>query len=239
MYLGEQRSFTATQLYAMYLGKLRDIAHAESKAPVNNVVIAVPGWYTDVQRRAVLDAAEIAGLNALKLINEGTATAFGYGITKTDLPAPEDKARTVAFVDIGHSHYTVTIAAFNRAGVSIKAAAYDRHFGGRDIDYALVQHFATVFQSKYKIDVMSNKKAIFRLQVAVERLKKILSANLQAPLSVESIMDDIDASAVMTRDEFEGLIQDVLSRTEAPLQAALAQSGLTKDDIDFVELVGG
>jgi len=238
-FLGKQRTFTATQLYGMYLAKLRDIAHVESKAPVNNVVIAVPGWYTDVQRRAVLDAAEIAGLNALRLINEGTATAFGYGITKTDLPAPEEKARNVAFIDIGHSDYSVTIASFSKTGLTVKAAAYDRHFGGRDLDYALVEYFAEEFKTKYKIDVMSNQKAVFRLQVAVERLKKILSANIQAPLNVESIMDDIDASSSLTRETFENLIAHLLDRTLAPLETAIAESGFTKDDIDAIELIGG
>lgn len=206
---------------------------------VNNVVIAVPGWYTDVQRRAVLDAAEIANLNPLRLINDGTAIAFGYGITKADLPAPEEKPRTVAFVDIGHSDYSVTIASFNKTGCTIKSAAYDRHFGGRNLDLALVEHFAKEFSTKYKMDVASNKKAVFRLTAACERLKKVLSANSAAPINVESLMNDIDASSSLTREDFEGLVSSLLERTTVPLEAALQQSGLTRDDIDFIELVGG
>ena len=86
----------------MYLAKLRDITANELKTGVQDVVIAVPGWYTDIQRRALLDAASIAGLNALRLINDTTATALGYGITKSDLPEAENP-RHVAFVDMGHS----------------------------------------------------------------------------------------------------------------------------------------
>ena len=223
----------------MYLGKLRDIAKIESKAAVNDVVIAVPGWYTNIQRQAVLDAAEIAGLNALRLINDGTATALGYGITKTDLPEVTEKPRYVAFVDIGHSDYSVTIAAYSKAQLVIKAAAYDRHFGGRDLDYALTQYFAEEFKGKYKIDVMSNPKAIFRLQTAVEKLKKVLSANISAPINVESIMEDIDASSSLTREKLEELVAPFLERAMTPLEKALKDSGLEKEDIDAVELIGG
>lgn len=223
----------------MFLGRLRDTAAKELKTAVNDVVIAVPVWYTDIQRRAVIDAAEIAGLNPLRLINDTTATALGYGITKTDLPAVEEPPRYIAFVDIGHSDYSVSIVAFNKGSLIVKSTAFDRHFGGRDLDYALVQHFATEFKSKYKIDVLSNKKALFRLSAAVEKLKKILSANAAAPLSVESIMEDIDASSTLTRDEFEGLIAPLLERTISPLERALAEAGIDKDQIEAVELVGG
>ncbi|POV94575.1 hypothetical protein PSTT_16776 [Puccinia striiformis] len=221
------------------LGRLRDTAQAELKANVNDVVIAVPGWYTDAQRRAVLDAAEIANLHPLRLINELTATALGYGITKTDLPAPEEKPRYVAFVDIGHSQYQVAIVAFSKGALHVKGFAYDHHFGGRDLDYALLKHFASEFKEKYKIDVLSNKKAIFRLAAAVEKLKKVLSANAQAPLNVESLMNDIDATSSFTREAFEELIAPLLERTIAPLERALAQADISKDDIETVELIGG
>ncbi|WAQ84911.1 hypothetical protein PtA15_5A484 [Puccinia triticina] len=238
-YLGEEQVLSATQLYAALLGRLRDTAQAELKANVNDVVIAVPGWYTDVQRRAVLDAAEIANLHPLRLINELTATALGYGITKTDLPSPEEKPRYVAFVDIGHSQYQVAIVAFSKGALHVKGFAYDHHFGGRDLDYALLKHFAAEFKEKYKIDVLSNKKAIFRLAAAVEKLKKVLSANAQAPLNVESLMNDIDASSSYTREAFEELISPLLERTIAPLERALAQADISKDDIETVELIGG
>lgn len=238
-YLGEKTTFSATQLYAMYLAKLRDTAALELKSAVNDVTIAVPVWYTEAQRRAVLDAAEIAGLNCLRLINDTTATALGYGITKTDLPAKEEPSKNIAFVDIGHSDYSVSIVSFNKGQLVVRSTAFDRHFGGRDLDLALVKHFAKEFETKYKIDVLSNKKATFRLSAAVEKLKKILSANPLAPLSVESIMNDIDASSTMEREQFEELIAPLLERATAPLEQALAASGLTKEDIEAVELVGG
>ncbi|KAI0066186.1 heat shock protein 70 [Artomyces pyxidatus] len=237
-YLGEQAKFSATQLVGMYLAKLRDIAATELKNGVSDVVIAVPGWYTDIQRRAVLDAATIAGLNPLRLITDTTAVAFGYGITKSDLPEPESP-RHVVFVDVGHSSLSVAVVAFSKGQLTVKSTAYEPHLGGRDIDFALVQHFAEEFKAKYKIDVLSNPKATFRLYASAEKLKKILSANAEAPLSVESIMNDVDASSKLSRDEYEGLIAHVLDRIPAPLQQALAESGLTLEQVDAVELVGG
>ncbi|KAG1889926.1 heat shock protein 70 family [Suillus subluteus] len=237
-YRGEKQIFSATQLVAMYFGKLRDITANELKTAVSDLVIAVPGWYTDIQRRAVLDAAQIAGLNALRLINDATAVALGYGITKLDLPEPENP-RHVMFVDVGHSSMSVSVVAFSKGQLSVKAAAYDRHLGGRDIDYALIQYFAAEFNAKYHIDVLSNPKATFRLLSGCEKLKKILSANNEAPLNVESLMNDIDASSKLNRETYEELISGVLDRIAVPLQQALAESQLTIDDIDTVELVGG
>ncbi|POW11773.1 hypothetical protein PSTT_05020 [Puccinia striiformis] len=231
-YLGEDQVLSATQLYAALLGRLRDTAQAELKANVNDVVIAVPA-------ESRLRCCRNRQPPPLRLINELTATALGYGITKTDLPAPEEKPRYVAFVDIGHSQYQVAIVAFSKGALHVKGFAYDHHFGGRDLDYALLKHFASEFKEKYKIDVLSNKKAIFRLAAAVEKLKKVLSANAQAPLNVESLMNDIDATSSFTREAFEELIAPLLERTIAPLERALAQADISKDDIETVELIGG
>lgn len=222
----------------MYLGRLRDIAAKELKTGVSDVVLAIPGWYTDVQRRALLSAAAIAGLNPLRLIPDHTAVAFGYGITKSYLPEAENP-RHVVFVDIGHSSMSVAVVAFSKGQLTVKSAAYDTHLGGRDIDYALVRHFSEEFKTKYNIDVLSNPKATFRLYASAEKLKKILSANAEAPLSVESIMNDIDASSKLTREKYEQLIVDVLDRIPAPLQHAVEESGLTIEQIDAIELVGG
>lgn len=236
---GETHEFSATQLMAMFLGNLRDTASAENNGTaVSDVVISTPAWFTDVQRRAMLDAADIAGLNTLRLINDTTATALGYGITKTDLPEA-DEPRNVVFCDIGHSSYQVSVVAFVKGELTILGTAQDRHFGGRDFDRALVNHFAKVFADKYKIDVFSNRKAVFRLSQAAERLKKVLSANTFAPINVESLMNDIDASGELKREEFEELIAPWLERVQVPLEAALAQSGLSKDEIHSIELVGG
>lgn len=248
-YMGEKQKFTATQLLAMFLTKVKQTTSAELKLPVSDIVLGVPAWYTDAQRRSMIDAAEIAGLKLLRLINDSTAVALGYGITKTDLPdttttnddgtTSPNKPRRVAFVDIGHSNYTCSIVEFFKGQLSVKATAYDRHFGGRNFDKALVDHFAAEFKEKFKIDINENPKAKVRVAAACEKLKKILSANSNGPISIESLMNDVDVRGNITRDEFEKLIGPLLDRAKEPLQRALTEAGLTTADIDTVEMVGG
>ncbi|KAK6336996.1 adenyl-nucleotide exchange factor sse1 [Orbilia javanica] len=223
----------------MYLTKIKATASAELKLPVSDIVISVPAWFTDAQRRAILDASEVAGLKTLRLMNDTTAAALGYGITKIDLPTAEEKPRRVAFVDIGYSNYTVSIVSFRKGELTVLSTAYDRHFGGRDFDKAIVEHFAAEFKEKFKIDVMSNPKAYTRLMTGVEKLKKVLSANAQAPLNVESIMNDIDVRGMLKREELEELVKPLLDRATVPLQQALDDAGLKTSDIDFIELIGG
>ncbi|KAF2849798.1 heat shock protein Hsp88 [Plenodomus tracheiphilus IPT5] len=238
-YLGKKEQFTATQITAMFLTRMKATASAELKLPVADVVLSCPVWYTDAQRRAILDAADIAGLKCLRLINDNTAVALGYGITKLDLPAPEEKPRRVVFVNIGHSNYTATVVEFRKGELAVKSSAWDRHFGGRYIDKALVEHFAKEFQEKYKINVMENGKARFRLAAGVEKLKKVLSANNAAPLNVESIMNDVDVRGMLKREELEELMAPLLERATAPIEQALAEAKLTPADIDAIEMVGG
>lgn len=237
-YLGKEEEFTATQLLASFLTKVKQITSADSKgSAVSDVVISVPGWFTEAQRRSILDAAEISGLNCLRLMNDTTCSALGFGITKTDLP--EDKARNVAIVDVGHSNMSVAIVAFKKGQLTVLSTAYERHLGGRDFDKTIADHFTQVFKEKYKIDVNSNPKALHRVYAGVEKVKKILSANMAAPLNIESVMNDIDVSAMLKREELEELVAPVLARLTAPLEKALSDAKLTADDIHSVEMVGG
>ncbi|KAL8859249.1 MAG: hypothetical protein Q9178_004187 [Gyalolechia marmorata] len=238
-YLGNKEQFTATQLVSMFFNKIKSTASAELKLPVSDVVVSVPPWFTDAQRRSILDAAEIAQLKLLRLINDTTATALGYGITKLDLPTAEEKPRRVVFIDIGHSNYSCSVVEFKKGELNVKSTAYDRHFGGRDFDKALVDHFAKEFKEKYKIDITTNPKALVRVATAAEKMKKILSANAQAPLSIESLMNDVDVSSMMKRDQLEELIQPLLDRATVPLEQALAEAKLKPEDIDSIEMVGG
>ncbi|CCC08173.1 hypothetical protein SMACR_01721 [Sordaria macrospora] len=238
-YLGEKRQFTSTELIAMFLSKIKQTTQAEVKVAVQELVMSVPAWFTDKQRRSLMDAAEIAGLRPLRLINDTTAAALGWGITKLDLPAPEEKPRRVAFVDVGYSNYTCSIVEFKKGELAVKATAYERHFGGRNFDKALLDHLQKEFLGKYKIDIFTNPKAVCRVLAAAEKLKKILSANQQAPLNIESLMNDIDVRAMITRQEFEAMVEPLLAKVHVPLEQALADAKLTKEDIDIVEVVGG
>ncbi|KAK5118780.1 Heat shock protein hsp88 [Meristemomyces frigidus] len=238
-YMGKKEKFTATQLAAMFLTRAKQTASAELRLPVNDMVVSVPAWYTDAQRRALLDAAEIAGIKVLRLINETTATALGYGITKLDLPGPEEKPRRTMFIDIGHSNYTASVCEFRKGELKVISTACDRHFGGRNFDKALIDHFRAEFKEKFKIDIFENAKAKVRVAAAVEKVKKILSANAGAPLNIESLMNDVDVRGFLKREELEDLVRPLLDRATVPLEQALAEARLKAEDIDFVELVGG
>lgn len=237
-YLGEQQEFTSTQLAAMYINKIKDITHKETKGNIVDICLSVPVWYTEKQRRAASDACKIAGLNPVRIVNEVTAAAVGYGVFKAN-DLPEDEPRKVAFIDIGHSSFQVSIAAVKKGELKVLGSAYDKHFGGRDFDLAIANHFAAEFKDKYKIDVTENPKAYYRVLTASEKLKKVLSANTQAPFNIESVMNDVDVSSSLTRETLEEFVQPLLDRVHIPIETALKDAGLTAADIDSVELIGG
>ncbi|CAA7013871.1 unnamed protein product [Microthlaspi erraticum] len=235
-YLGEKRAFTPTQVMGMMLANLKGIAEKNLNAAVVDCCIGIPVYFTDLQRRAVLDAATIAGLHPLHLIHETTATALAYGIYKTDLP--ESEPLNVAFIDVGHSSMQVCIAGFKKGQLKVLSHAFDRSLGGRDFDEALFNHFAAKFKEEYKIDVYQNAKASLRLRAACEKVKKVLSANPVAPLNIECLMDEKDVRGVMKRDEFEEISIPILERVKRPLEKALADAGLGIEDVHMVEVVG-
>uniref|UniRef100_A0A672RRS2 Heat shock 70 kDa protein 4-like n=1 Tax=Sinocyclocheilus grahami TaxID=75366 RepID=A0A672RRS2_SINGR len=215
MYLEEEKVFSIEQITAMLLSKLKETAESALKKPVADCVISVPCFYTDAERRSVIDAAQIAGLNCLRLMNETTAVALAYGIYKQDLPAPEEKPRTVVFVDIGHSGYQVSVCAFNKGKLKILATAFDPEMGGKDFDERLVRHFCEEFAVKYKLDVKSKPRALVRLYQECEKLKKLMSANSSdLPLNIECFMNDIDVSGKLNRARPIYRLADIIGRYE-------------------------
>ncbi|KAL5975145.1 hypothetical protein ACLOJK_031824 [Asimina triloba] len=235
-YLGETRTFTPTQLFGMALSDLKTIAEKNLNAAVVDCCIGIPVYFTDLQRRAVLDAATIAGLHPLRLIHETTATALAYGIYKTDLP--ENDQLNVAFVDVGHASMQVCIAGFKKGQLKVLAHSYDRCLGGRDFDEVLFRHFAAKFKEEYKMDVYQNARACHRLRTACEKLKKMLSANPEAPLNIECLMDEKDVRGFIKREEFEKICVPILERVKSPLEKALTEAGLGVENIHSVEVVG-
>uniref|UniRef100_A0A3Q3W9V8 Uncharacterized protein n=1 Tax=Mola mola TaxID=94237 RepID=A0A3Q3W9V8_MOLML len=240
MYMEEEKVFSIEQVTAMLLTKLKETAENALKKPVADCVVSVPCYYTDAERRSVVDAAQIAGLNCLRLMNETTAVALAYGIYKQDLPAPEEKARNVVFVDLGHSGYQTSVCAFNKGKLKILSTACDPELGGKDFDEVLVKYFCEEFAKKYKLDVKTKPRALVRLYQECEKLKKLMSANSSdLPLNIECFMNDIDVSGKLNRGQFEEMCADILARVEPPLQSLLENTKLKKEDIYAVEIVGG
>ncbi|PON51510.1 Heat shock protein 70 family [Parasponia andersonii] len=235
-YLGRTHSFTPVQIMAMLFAHLKDLAEKNLEMPVSDCVIGIPSYFTDLQRRAYLDAATISGLKPLRLMHDCTATALSYGIYKTDFFA--SGPTYVAFVDIGQCDTQVSIASFEAGHMKILSHTFDRSVGGRDFDEVLFRHFSVLFKEQYHIDVYSNVKACIRLRTACEKLKKVLSANAEAPLNIECLMDEKDVKGFIKRDEFEKLTSELLERIVIPCNKALADAGLTVDKIHSVELVG-
>lgn len=238
-YLDQDYVFSPEQLTAMLFTKLKDTSAAALQTQINDCVITVPFYYTNAERRALLDAASIAGLNVLRLMNETTATALSFGFYRTDLPAENEKPRNVIFVDCGHSAIQVSACAFNKSKLKMLAAACEQ-IGGRDFDARLAEHFSKEFITKYKIDPRTNKRAWLRLLTEVEKLKKQMSANsTKLPLGIECFMNDIDVSSHMQRADFEVMCADLFKRVEDTMNKCLKDSKLSIEDIHSVEIVGG
>uniref|UniRef100_A0A671TQF8 Heat shock protein 4a n=1 Tax=Sparus aurata TaxID=8175 RepID=A0A671TQF8_SPAAU len=239
MYMEEEKVFSIEQVTGMLLTKLKETAESALKKPVADCVISVPSYFTDAERRSVMDAAQIAGLNCLRLMNETTAVTLAYGIYKQDLPAPEEKPRIVVFVDVGHSGYQVSVCAFNKGKLKILATAFDPELGGNDFDTILVNYFCEEFGKKYKLDVRSKPRALVRLYQECEKLKKLMSANSSdLPLNIECFMNDIDVSSKLNRGQFEEMCAGLLAKVEGPLRSVMEQTKLKKEDIYAVEIVG-
>ncbi|XWS51874.1 hypothetical protein CRYUN_Cryun11dG0019500 [Craigia yunnanensis] len=235
-YLGETRRFTPVQIMAMLFAHLKYITETNLGLPVLDCVIGIPSYFTDLQRRAYLDAATIAGLKPLRLMHDCTATALGYGIYKTDFA--NAGLTYVAFLDIGHCDTQVSIVLFEAGDMRIVSHAFDSCLGGRDFDEILFGYFATHFKKQYNIDVYSNIRASIRLRAACEKLKKVLSANAEAPLNIECLMDEKDVKGLIRREEFEKLSSRLLERINIPCTKAITDAGLTVEKIHAVELVG-
>uniref|UniRef100_A0A4W3JPN9 Uncharacterized protein n=1 Tax=Callorhinchus milii TaxID=7868 RepID=A0A4W3JPN9_CALMI len=235
-YMDEDRVFAIEQVTGMLMTKLKETSESALRKPVADCVISVPSFFTDLERRSVIDAAQVAGLNCLRLMNDTTAVALAYGIYKQDLPTPEEKPRNVVFVDMGHSAYQVSICAFNKGKLKVLATAFDPYLGGRNFDEVLVEYFCEEFKTKYKLNVKSNIRAVLRLYQECEKLKKLMSANASdLPMNIECFMNDIDVSGKMNRPQFEELCASFLTRVEPPLKSIMEQF----EDIYSIEILGG
>lgn len=205
---GQKEVFLPEQVMAFYLKKLKTYFE-KAGMNSNEMVISVPNHATNVERQAYLDASEIAGIKCIRLMNEGTATALSYGFfRKADLD--ESKPRIVAFVDFGHSKLSVTIASFLRGKMKILGSHSDRNMGARKIDYPLFDMLAAEFAKKYGCDPRDSPRCRLRLLDSIEKMRKLLTANKEADVHCESLMEDEDLHRHFTRDELEGMMAPFL-----------------------------
>jgi len=236
-YKGASKVVSAVPVTAMFLTRLKDITEKWCQAKVADAVISVPAFFSDAQRQALLDAAKIAGISVLRVMNEHTATALAYGIYRSNDFDPE-KPMTVAFCSMGHSIFSVSIVQFVRGKLNVLCEKSDK-VGGRDMDECLMRAFAEQFKKKHGCDPLSSKKALYKLEDAVTKTKKVLSANSEATVNVECLMEDEDFASNMNRADFESMCQPMMDRVKAVLEGAKAMCSVPVEQIDIIEVVGG
>jgi heat shock protein 4 len=225
---------------AMVLHKLNEtVAAANDGLAARDVVLSVPVWYTDAQRAALLDAAAIANVRILRLMHEHLAAALSYGLYRTsELPENDKPPVVVIIADVGHSQTTAACVAFWRSRLEVRSVAFDRNLGGRNFDEALFQHFAKVFEERYRITVGEHKKAIARLRQQCEKVKRVLSANTQAHLNLDCFVNDIDVEAMIQRSDFEALVRPLAERVARVVKHVVA-GPQEVNAAQSIELIGG
>ncbi|CAG0880795.1 unnamed protein product [Cyprideis torosa] len=239
-YNNQNSEFTPEQISGMLFTKIRDITELAIGVRVQDCVVSVPSYFTDAERHAVMDAASIAGLNVLRLMNDTAAVALAYGITKQDLPGPEEQPRYTFFVDVGQSTTQIAGVEFNKGKLKVRSTVADPCLGGRDFDRVIAEYFAAEFKNTYRLDVCSSRRAWLRLLMECEKLKKYMSANTsELPLNIECFMEDKDVRSKMKRSVFEKLSEKLLHRLENLMHRCLQDSGLDPRQIHSVEIIGG
>eukprot|EP01038_Epipyxis_sp_PR26KG_P006796 gene6796-9309_t len=234
---------TAEHFLAMLLVKAKEISFkANNGVNIGDAVLAVPHWFTESQRRGILNACEIASLNCLKITNESNAIALSYGIFKSakQLFSVTDPVH-IMFIDLGYTGYCVTIVDFIQENMKVLSTVCSREIGGRIFDDIIIEFMAEAFEKKTKINVRGNIKALLKLQAGAEKAKKTLSpAGVnEANISVECLADDHDLNVILTREEFESRAASAVALLEGPILQALNEANLTKEQIHEIEIVGG
>lgn len=233
----DKKEYTAQEISARTLMKLKRDAEAYLGEPVTDAVITVPAYFNDAQRQATKEAGEIAGLNVLRIINEPTAAALAYGLDKGD------KEQTILVFDLGGGTFDVSLLEIGDGIVEVKATSGDNHLGGDDWDERIMNWLISEFRNAHGVDLSKDKMAMQRLREAAEKAKIELSSSLSTSVNLPYITASTDGplhlEASLTRAQFEELTRDLLDRTKAPFLAVLKDAGITVDKIDQVVLVGG
>jgi len=233
LFKGEKKVYSAEEISAMILGKMKEVAEAFLAEPVKKAVVTVPAYFNDAQRQATKDAGTISGLDVERIINEPTAAAIAYGLDQNS------KEQNILVYDLGGGTFDVSILTIDEGVFEVLATNGDTHLGGEDFDQRIMEHFLKVIKKKSGVDLSKDLRALSKLRREVEKAKRALSSNQQTKVVIESFINGEDFSETLTRARFEELNADLFKRTLKPLSIVLKDAGLKKSQIDEIVLVGG
>jgi L1 cell adhesion molecule like protein len=231
---GETKEFAPEEISSMVLTKMKEVAEGYLGKKVTDAVVTVPAYFNDSQRQATKDAASIAGLNCLRIINEPTAAAIAYGLDKN-----KEEDTNVLIFDLGGGTFDVSLLNIEGGIFEVKATAGDTHLGGEDFDARLLRHLAEEFKRKHKKDITGNARALRRLRSACERAKRTLSTTSQTSVEIDSLFEGIDFYTSITRARFEELNADLFRKCMEPVEQVIKDAKMDKSKIDEIVLVGG
>ncbi len=227
--------YSPLEISAMILQKLKTDAEAYLWEPVTEAVITVPAYFNDCQRQATKDAACIAGLEVLRIINEPTAASLAYGLGR-------EMGKTIAVYHLGGGTFDISILDFGQGVFDVKSTSGDTHLGGDDFDQRIIDCICEEFKKEQGIDLRQDRQALQRLREAAEAAKCALSTVIQTEINLPFIITDASGHKHLrmdlTRAKLEKLVSDLLEKTLIPCKQALADAGLKSEDIDEVILVG-
>lgn len=227
---------TPPEISAMILTKLKEAAESYLGEKVTQAVITVPAYFNDAQRQSTKDAGKIAGLEVMRIINEPTAAALAYGLDKKT-------NETIAVYDFGGGTFDVSILEVGDGIVEVKSTNGDTHLGGDNIDQRIIDWVIAEFKKEQGIDISKDHMALQRLKEASEKAKMELSTLMETEINLPFITADATGpkhlAMKLTRMRFEQMVDDILQRTMEPCKKAMADAGVTPQNIDEVVMVGG
>ena len=232
----EGKTYTPQEISSRILMKLKKDAEDYLGEKVESAVITVPAYFDDAQRQATKQAGEIAGLKVERIINEPTAAALAYGLDKK-------KAEKIAVYDLGGGTFDISVLELGDGVFEVKATNGDTHLGGDDFDEAVVDWIVTEFKKDHAVDLKADTQALQRVRDAAEKAKIELSASqeteINQPYITQKDGQPLHLTLKLTRAKFESLVEELIERTQKPVESCLKDSKLDPHDIDEVILVGG